>query len=285
MVRINKDKMFDFTLTVILVLACLTVIFPLLYVVSASITPYSEVLRNGGFIVIPKTITFKAYTELFRNGAIGNALMVSTFVTIVGTSISLALTSLVAYPLSRRNLPLRKIFLFMILFTILFSGGIIPTYLIVKGTGLINSLWAMIIPNAMGAFHVLVMKSFFENLPEELFESAKIDGAKEYRLFLQIVVPLSVPVFMTIGLFYAVSRWNELFAAIMYITKRDLFPIQVVIREILMLSESVYDVDVSVPTLSLQMAAVIVASVPIIIVYPFIQRHFVKGMMIGAIKG
>ena len=277
--------MFDFTLTVILVLACLTVIFPLLYVVSASITPYSEVLRNGGFIVIPKTITFKAYTELFRNGAIGNALMVSTFVTIVGTSISLALTSLVAYPLSRRNLPLRKIFLFMILFTMLFSGGIIPTYLIVKGTGLINTLSAMIIPNAMGAFHVLVMKSFFENLPEELFESAKIDGAKEYRLFLQIVVPLSVPVFMTIGLFYAVSRWNELFAAIMYITKRDLFPIQVVIREILMLSESVYDVDVSVPTLSLQMAAVIVASVPIIIVYPFIQRHFVKGMMIGAIKG
>jgi putative aldouronate transport system permease protein len=285
MVKINHDKMFDSMLVVILGLACLTVIFPLLYVVSASITPYSEVLRNGGFIVIPKSITFTAYKELFRNAAIGNSLMVSAFVTVVGTTISLVLTSLVSYPLSRRNLPLRKVFLFLILFTMLFSGGVIPTYLIVKGTGLINTVWAMIIPHAMGAFHVLIMKSFFENLPEELFESAKIDGAKEYRLFLQIVVPLSVPVLMTIGMFYAVSRWNELFAAIMYITKRDLMPVQVVIREILMLSESMYDVDIAVPTLSLQMAAVIVASLPIIIVYPFIQRHFNKGMMIGAIKG
>ncbi|TBL81161.1 carbohydrate ABC transporter permease [Paenibacillus thalictri] len=281
----TKDKWFDASLIALLSLSCIVVIFPLLFVISASITPYAEVMRNGGFVVIPRSVTFTAYVELFKNAEISHSLLVTLFITVVGTILNLVLTSLLAYPLSRRNLPYRKIFLFLILFTMLFNGGIIPTYLIVKATGLMNTVWAMMIPNAIGAFHVLVIKSFFESLPEELFESAKIDGAKEVRLLLQIVIPLSIPVLLTVGLFYAVSHWNELFQAIMYITNRELLPIQVIIREIIMLNDSVSDVAVSVPTLSLQMAAVVIASAPIIAVYPFIQRHFVKGMMIGSIKG
>ncbi|MGG1550231.1 MULTISPECIES: carbohydrate ABC transporter permease [Paenibacillus] len=286
MVRGWEDRIVNAVVIVVLSLAALAAIFPLMYVVSVSITPFSEVLKNGGFILIPKSITFTAYHKLLTETAIPRAFWVTIIITVVGTVVNLLLTLLMAYPLSRRNMPGRSLLLLMVVFTMLFSGGIIPTYLIVKSLGLLDSVWSMILPNAVWSFNVLIMKSFFENLPEELFESARMDGAKEFRILWQIVLPLSVPSMLTIGLFYMVGHWNEFFQAIMYVTDRSLFPLQVVIREILMMTQQpLENAENMLPTETMQMAAVVAASVPIILVYPFIQKHFAKGMLMGAVKG
>ena len=285
MVRGFGDRVFDAVVYIILALVGVAAVFPLLYVVSVSVTPFGEVLRQGGFVVIPRSITFDAYRQFLGRSDITRAFGVTAFITVVGTLINLVLTTLMAYPLSKRNLPGRGIFLFFVVFTLLFSGGIIPTYLVVKGTGLIDTVWAMIIPNAIWSFNVLVMKSFFESLPEELFESARLDGAGELRALWQIALPLSLPVMLTVGLFYAVGHWNEFFQALMYVTDRTLQPLQIVIRGILQQSQSLESAESMVPTATLQMAAVVLASLPILLVYPFIQKHFTKGVLLGSVKG
>ncbi|MEF3303481.1 carbohydrate ABC transporter permease [Paenibacillus sp. GYB003] len=286
MVRGTEDTIFNAINYTILALVGLTVLFPLFFVLSVSVTPMAEVLKNGGYIVFPSRISFTAYRELLGDPAIPRAFMVTLFITVVGTAINMALTLLMAYPLSRKSLPGRSFFLLLILFSMLFSGGLIPLYLTVKATGLLNSVWAMIIPGAIGAFNVLVMKSFFENIPEELIESVRIDGAKEWRILLHIVIPLSLPVMITIGLFYTVGHWNSFFSAIMFITDPKLHPIQVIVRNVLTMAQNpVENIDVPVPTEAVQMAAVVVACFPVIAVYPFVQKHFTKGMLIGSIKG
>ncbi len=286
MVRNLEDKVFNTVVYTILGFCALIAVFPLMYVVSVSITPFGEVLRNGGFILIPREITFTAYKTLLTESNLPQAFKVTVLITVVGTAINLVLTGLMAYPLSRKLLPGRQFFLLMIVFTLIFSGGLIPTYLIVKAVGLLDSIWAMILPNAIWSFNVLIMKSFFESLPEELFESARMDGAKEFRILLQIVAPLSVPVILTIGLFYVVGHWNEFFQAIFYVTDRTLFPLQVIVREILMQSQQpLENADNVMPTQTMQMASVMIASLPVLVVYPFIQKHFTKGMLLGSIKG
>jgi putative aldouronate transport system permease protein len=286
MVRSLDDKIFNTIIYVILGLCGLAAILPILYVVSVSITPFGEVLRNGGFILFPKEITFSAYRTLLTESNIPKAFQITVLITVIGTAVNLVLTGLMAYPLSRRNLPGRNFFLLMIVFTLLFSGGLIPTYLVVKSMGLLDSIWAMILPNAVWSFNVLIMKSFFEGLPEELFESARMDGAKEFRILLQIVTPLSVPVLLTVGLFYLVGHWNEFFQAIFYVTDRTLYPLQVVVREILMQSQQpLENADNMMPTQTMQMASVMIASLPVIVIYPFLQKHFTKGMLLGSIKG
>lgn len=286
MVRGRSDRIFDVLVYAVLLAVALTAVLPLLYVLSISLTPYTEVLKNGGFILFPKSITFEAYKELFADAAIPKAFGVTIFVTVVGSIINLALTLLMAYPLSRKKLRGRTFFLMAVVFTMLFNGGLIPTYLIVRETGLTNTLWSMIIPGAIWTFNLLIMKSFFENLPEELHDSARIDGAGETRVLASIVLPLSIPSIMTVGLFYVVGHWNDFFSAVLYITNRDLYPLQVIVRNILLESANLQqNTDVVLPTVTMQMAAVIFASLPIILVYPFVQKHFTKGMLIGAIKG
>ncbi|CAG7617093.1 carbohydrate ABC transporter permease [Paenibacillus allorhizosphaerae] len=286
MVSRAEDKLFQVVSYFILAVVGLAAVIPLLYVFSVSLTPFAEVLRHGGYVLFPKEITFNAYEKLIGTSTIPRSLGVTVYITVVGTTINLLLTTLVAYPLSRKYLPGRSLFLIMVVFTLLFSGGIIPTYLVVKATGLIDSLWALILPTAVSSFNVLIMKSFFEQLPEELFESARMDGAKEFRILLQLTVPLSLPVMVTVGLFYAVGHWNSFFNAIMYVTDRSLFPLQVVVREILMLSQQpLENAEDQVPTVTMQMAAVIFASLPVLAVYPFLQKHFTKGMLLGSIKG
>lgn len=286
MVRGLDDKIFNAIIYVILGICGLVAILPILYVVSVSITPFGEVLRNGGFILFPKEITFSAYRTLLTESNIPKAFQITVLITVIGTAVNLVLTALMAYPLSRRNLPGRNFFLLMIVFTLLFSGGLIPTYLVVKSMGLLDSIWSMILPNAIWSFNVLIMKSFFEGLPEELFESARMDGAKEFRILLQIVTPLSLPVLLTVGLFYLVGHWNEFFQAIFYVTDRTLYPLQVVVREILMQSQQpLENAENMMPTQTMQMASVMIASLPVIVIYPFLQKHFTKGMLLGSIKG
>ncbi|WP_135556656.1 carbohydrate ABC transporter permease [Paenibacillus cymbidii] len=286
MVKNGSDKLFNAAVYALLGFCGLAAMFPLLFVATVSITPLAEVLKNGGFILIPKHVTFFAYHKLFTESNMPTAFKVTAFITVVGTALNLILTMLLAYPLSRRNLPGRKFFLLIIVITLLFGGGLIPTYLVVKSLGLLDSVWAMIVPNAIWSFNVLIMKSFFEQLPEEVFESARIDGAQETRILLQIIVPLSIPVILTVGLFYLVGHWNEFFQAIFYVTDRSLFPLQVIVRELLMQTQQPLEYAENVlPTMTMQMASVITACLPVIVIYPFIQRHFTKGMLLGSIKG
>lgn len=281
-----KERLFETTVYVILTLLAICVLFPLMYVVSVSLTPFSEVLKNGGFTVIPKKITFEAYALFLNTATIPRAYGVSLFVTIGGTLLNVLLTVLMAYPLSRKTLPGRSAILFLVLFTMMFSGGIIPTYLIVKETALLNTIWSMIIPTAVGTFSLLITKTFFENIPEALIEAARIDGAKEGRVLFGIVGPMSLPVIATISTFYGVMHWNEFFSAIMYITDTSLYPLQVVLRSILNASlTSEINMEQTVPTTTLQMAGVVLTAVPVVAAYPFVQRYFTQGMLIGSVKG
>lgn len=285
MVTGREDRVVNGVVYTLLTLVAVVSVFPLLFVVSASLTPYSEVLRNGGYVVIPSEFTLDAYRQLLAKPEIPRAFGVTVFVTVVGTAINMVLTTLMAYPLSRKDLPGRSVFLFAVLFTMMFGAGLIPTYLIVKATGLLDTVWAMIIPGAIWVFNVLIMKTFFENLPQELIESARIDGASEFRILLRIVMPLSVPVLLTLGLFYAVGHWNEFFSAIIYIRDQDLLPLQVVVRNLIAQSQSMENIEAAVPTVTVQMAAVVVAAIPMIVIYPFIQKHFQKGVLLGSVKG
>ncbi|WP_018751146.1 carbohydrate ABC transporter permease [Paenibacillus sanguinis] len=286
MVKGKSDKLFDMVVYLLLTLVAVVAIFPIMYVVSMSLTPYSEVIKNGGFVIIPKNLSFEAYIRIFEDPALLRSMSVTVFVTVVGTAINLLLTTLAAYPLSRKGLPGRSGLLLYIVITMMFSGGLIPTYLIVQSLNLLDTVWALIVPGAIATFNVLVMKSFFESLPEEIFESAKIDGAREFRILWKIVLPLSVPSVMTVGLFYMVGHWNSFFSAVLYITDTNLHPLQVIIRNMLLMTQNnELQAEVTVPTAAMQMAAVVTASLPIIMVYPFIQKHFTKGMLLGAVKG
>lgn len=285
MVAGREDRIVNGVVYTLLALVAVVSVFPLLFVLSASLTPYSEVLRNGGYVVIPSEFTLDAYRQLLEEPAIPRAFGVTVFITVVGTAINMVLTTLMAYPLSRKDLPGRTIFLLAVLFTMMFSGGLIPTYLIVKATGLLDTIWAMIIPSAIWVFNVLIMKTFFEHLPQELIDSARVDGAGEFYILLRIVLPLSIPVMMTLGLFYAVGHWNEFFHAILYIRDQDLLPLQVVVRNIFQRSQSTENPEAALPTVTMQMAAVVVAAIPMILVYPFIQKHFQKGVLLGSVKG
>lgn len=286
MVTSWQDRLFNTVNYIGLSLVVLAVVFPLFYVIAVSLTPFSEVLKNGGFVVFPRSITFESYTIFLNDSLIPRAYGVTIFITVVGTALNLVFTSLMAYPLSKPYLPGRNILLFLVAFTLLFNGGVVPTYLIVKMTGLVNSVWSMIIPSIVWSFNLLIMKTFFSNLPSELDEAARIDGAGELRILAQIVLPLSMPVMATVGLFYAVGHWNEFFQAIMYINDSDKYPLQVILRNILASAMMPpMDAEDVLPSESLQMSAVVLSALPIIVVYPFVQKYFTQGMLLGSVKG
>lgn len=281
-----NDRIFNAVNYFFLTLIVLTIVFPLFYVVSVSLTPYSEVLKHGGFVVFPTRITFESYALFLNDSLIPRAYGVTAFITVVGTALNLLLTALMAYPLSKRDLPGRTVLLFLVVFTLLFSGGVVPTYLVVKMTGLVNSVWAMIVPSIIWSFNLLIMKTFFEGLPKEVEEAARIDGAGELRILGGIVLPLSMPVMATVGLFYAVGHWNEFFQAIMYIHDSGKFPLQVILRNILASAMMPpMDAEDVLPSESLQMSAVVLSALPIVVVYPFVQKYFTQGMLLGAVKG
>ncbi|MBD0379738.1 carbohydrate ABC transporter permease [Paenibacillus sedimenti] len=273
----------------ILIAISIVTLFPFFYVAMVSVTSESEVIRKG-IVLIPDQFVWGAYKTVF-SGSFGilTAYKITLLRTGIGTLLNMIATTLAAYVLSRKGLPGRSSILFMIIFTILFSGGTIPTYLVVKSLGLIDSLWALILPGLVSAFNLIIIKGFFEQLPSELLESATVDGAGELTMLWRIVLPLSLPSIVTIGLFYAVGHWNSYFDGVLYINDRSLWPLQVVLRTILLQSQmqdvSQQSNDASVSSVAIQMAAVIVSTVPILLVYPFVQKHFAKGVLIGAVKG
>ncbi|MCS7458669.1 carbohydrate ABC transporter permease [Paenibacillus doosanensis] len=282
------SRLFDAANTLFLIACSLITLFPFLYILATSLAPLQQVLR-GGVILWPETFTWDAYRTIFSNTHFVRSLYTTFFITVVGTFTNLLLTTFMAYPLAKKRLKGRGVILFLVVFSILFNGGLIPSYMIVKSLGLINTVWSLIIPGAISAFNLIIMKNFFQAIPEELEEAARIDGCKNWGVLFRIVLPLSMPALATFTLFYAVGHWNQFFAAVMYVTKPNLWPIQVVLRQMI-IEGSTQDFEVAmgelkiIPT-TIKMAAIIVATVPILFVYPFLQKHFAKGVLLGSVKG
>jgi multiple sugar transport system permease protein/putative aldouronate transport system permease protein len=258
-------------------------------VISTSIAPNKQVNESGGLVLLPHSVDFGAYRSLFAGGVVTQALFVSVFVTVIGTLLSLTVSALLAYSLARPGFTAGRPILLVVLFSMLFSPGIIPTYLVVKGAGLLDSIWALIVPTMVSAFNVIVLRAFFANLPSEITESARIDGAGELKTFGYIVLPLSKAVLSVIGLFYAVSYWNAFFSALLYLNDSKLWPLQLVLRTYVINDTQLGSAELGTerlpPQASIQMAILVVSIVPILVVYPFLQRHFAKGVLTGAVKG
>ena len=273
----------------VLLVFCAAVIIPFVGVISTSVAPNKQINESGGLVLFPESVSFAAYESLFAGGVVTQALFVSVFVTVVGTALSLTASCLLAYALSRPSFVAGRPILLVILFSMLFSPGIIPTYLVVKGVGLLDSIWALIVPTMVSAFNVIVLRAFFMNLPNEITESARIDGAGELKIFGYIVLPLSKAVLSVIGLFYAVAYWNAFFGALLYLNDSKLWPLQLVLRTYVIndtqLGSAELGTELLPPQASIQMAILVVSIVPILIIYPFLQRHFAKGVLTGAVKG
>lgn len=265
-------------------------LFPFVYVLATSLSPMEQVLR-GGLILWPEKLAWDAYDTIFSNRNFVRSLWMSVVITVTGTFINLALTSLMAYPLAKKRLRGRNTILFLVVVTMLFSGGLIPTYLVVKNMHLLNTIWSVILPGSISAFNLIIMKNFFNSIPEELEEAARIDGCRNFGVLFRIVLPLSMPALATFTLFYAVGHWNNFFSAVMYINKPDLWPIQVLLRQMIIegsveqFQNASLEVSAQVLPQTIKMAATIVATVPILLIYPFLQKHFAKGVLLGSVKG
>ena len=276
---------------IILTIACALVILPFVGIVSTSLATPEQVTEAGGFVLLPTGIDLSAYRMIFAGGVVTQALWVSVLVTVVGTAISLALTTTLGWALSRRGAFGVRAMLLLVLVSLLFNPGMIPSYLVVQRLGLLDSLWALIIPTSVSAFNVVVVRAFFVQLPQEVIDSARIDGATEWQLFRRIGLPLSKPVLAVVGLFYGVGYWNAFFSALLYLSDASKWPLQLVLRTYVVDGTQLGSQDLGIdasslpPQTSLQMAILVVSVVPVLLVYPFLQRHFAKGMLTGAVKG
>jgi multiple sugar transport system permease protein/putative aldouronate transport system permease protein len=276
---------------VVLVICCAVVILPFLSVVSTSIADQKQITNAGGYVLWPNHPSLNAYRAIFNGGVVTRALMVSITITVVGTILSLAATTALAYGLSRTGSFAHKPILMVVLFALLFGPGIIPNYLVIKELGLLNSYWSLILPTLINAFNVIVIRAFIMNIPQDLIDSAKIDGATEMQVLRRIVLPLSKAVLAVVGLFFAVGYWNNFFNALLYINDTTKWPLQLVLRTYVVNNAPLGSDQLQVsaealpPPQSLQMAILVISLVPILLVYPFLQRHFSKGVMVGAVKG
>ncbi|MDF2921443.1 MAG: sugar transporter permease [Paenibacillaceae bacterium] len=286
-----SDKMLDVPIYAILSVMMIITVYPLLYVALASFSDASQLVGHKGLIYKPLGFSLEAYKSVFSNPGIITGYKNTLFILVFGVTVNLVMTSLGAYVLSRRNVMWNKAFMFIIVLTMFFNGGLIPFYLIVKGVGLTNSLWSTILPFSISTFNLIIMRTSFMAIPESLEESAKIDGANHFIILLRIILPLSMPVIAVMILYYAVEKWNGWFYASVFIKDRNLFPLQLTLREILIanstdsMMEGANAGDRFQIGETIKYATIMVASVPILVLYPFVQKYFVKGVMVGALKG
>ena len=287
------SRVFDAINYTVITLAALITILPFFYIVGASFASEYELSVRPMFI-IPQDVTLDAYKYIFSSNKLVQSFGNSVFITVVGTIINLFFTVTFAYPLSKKYLRARGFLLNMVIFSMFFSGGMIPSYILISNwLGMKNSYWSVLIPGAISAYNLMIVKNFFQGIPQELEESAHIDGCNDLSTLIKIVLPLSLPVLATFGLFYAVGHWNAYFGAMIYMTgAREKWPLQVILREIIVMSTTsagdmaLMDPNfVEPPEQSIKMAVIVVATVPIMCVYPFLQKYFVKGVMVGALKG
>ncbi|MBO9607134.1 MAG: carbohydrate ABC transporter permease [Paenibacillaceae bacterium] len=278
---------------VVLTLLSISFLLPFVSVLSSSFVGESELIRRGSFILVPEQLNLAAYRVLLSKGStIYQAYLVTILRVSVGTLLNLLFTATMAYGLAKKAMPGRNVVVSLVFVTMLVEGGLVPSYLLIKGLHLLDTFWVMIVPGLISAWNLIIMRNFFMQLPPELEESATMDGASPLTVLLRVVIPLSLPTFVTIGLFYAVAHWNAWFDATIYINKPALQPLQVFLRRVVLtmtadqLNPAMRVTLIERPTdLSLKSAVIVLTTVPILLVYPFLQKHFVKGVMIGSIKG
>jgi putative aldouronate transport system permease protein len=286
--NLNGNWLYHTLIYVVLAITALLCFLPFLKIFAGSFTTNDELMARR-IVFIPHHFSLDAYRTIFSNDVIPHSLLVTVYITVLGTLINLFFTAITAYALSRRKMKAQRAIMLLIVFTMLFEGGMIPTYLVVKNLHLLNTLWAVMVPNAINAFNLILMRNFFMQLPEELFDAAKIDGCGEMTTLWKIVMPLSKAALATFALFYSVAHWNSFFTAFLYINDLDKWPIQVWLRQLIVMAVGDFS-DIAttadaVPTESLKMATIVVATLPILLVYPFLQKHFTKGIMVGSVKG
>jgi putative aldouronate transport system permease protein len=292
MIKESKgDKLFLFSIYFILFLVLIIVLYPLIYVLSSSFSSPAAV-TSGRVILWPVDFSLKGYEKLLLTPQIMSGYANSLFYTTAGTLISVILTVMIAYPLSRKSFFGRKILMMLLTFTLLFTGGLIPTYMVVKQMGLINSRWALLIPNAVWVWQVIIARTFFQtSIPDELIDSSEIDGCSDIRFLSSVVIPLCKPIIAVLVLFYAVGQWNAYFDALIYLKSAGLYPLQLILRSIIINNNSSSAGDalkfVEKQQLAelLKYSLIVVASLPVLILYPFVQRYFVQGLLIGSVKG
>ncbi|WP_062104504.1 carbohydrate ABC transporter permease [Bacillus niameyensis] len=284
------ERLFDFCNVLFMIVLILVTLYPFLYVLFSSISDPGLLAQNTGILYKPLGFTFKAYKLVFENPMIMIGYMNTIFYVVVGTAVNILLTSIGAYALSRKNVMLAKPIMMMIVFTMFFSGGLIPTYLLINELGMMNTRWSLIIPNAISVWNLIIMRTSFKGIPESLEESARIDGANDFTILFKIILPLSLPVIAVMILFYGVGHWNSYFSAMIYLRDNSLWPLQLVLREILITNSTdgfitgVGGGDRYPIGETVKYATIIVATLPILFMYPFLQKYFVKGVMIGSIK-
>ena len=289
--KLKSLTIFEVCLIIFLSILALITIYPFYNVLITSVANTQAIATHTPYL-LPYTVDWTGYKTILEDQYFFKSLGVTLFVTIVGTVINMFLSITGAYVLSKKDLIGRKVILWFILFTMLFGGGLVPTYLVNKEYGLVNSIWAMILPCAISTYYMIIMKNYFMSLPAGLIEAAKIDGANEWVVLTKVILPISLPFMSTFALFYSVERWNEWWNALLYINQRDLMPLQMYLREVLInfntqlsaQAQVVVGTQTKVYMQSVQMATIVVATVPILCVYPFVQKHFVKGIMIGSLK-
>jgi len=284
------ERVFDVSNTALMLILVLVTLYPFLYVLFASFSDPSELIGHRGPLLWPAGFSAESYKLVFQNPMITIGYLNTLIYVVVGTALNLILTSFAAYALSRRGVRFVGPIMFGIVFTMFFSGGLIPTYLNMKNLGLLDSRWVMILPSAISTWNLLVMRTSFAGIPLALEESARIDGANDFKILFRIFIPVSLPIMAVMTLFYGVAHWNSFMDAMIYIRDRDLYPLQLVLQEILIttstdsMTAGVADVDKGLVQETIKYATIIVATVPILLLYPFLQRYFVKGVMLGSIK-
>jgi len=291
--RSRGDLVFDIFIFIIMSLFMFICLYPLHFILIASVSDPNQVLI-GNVLLTPSGFTLDGYARILQDQRIWTGYRNTLLYATIGTTINVTLTLTAGYALSRKDLPGRKWILLVIIFTMFFNGGMIPTFIVVRNLGLLDTMWAMVLPNAVHIWNLMITRSFFETtIPDELHEAASIDGCSTFRFFLQIVLPLSKAIIAVMVLFYAIIHWNTFFAALIYLTSPDRFPLQIILRNILLMNQpDAALVDDAVTLLERQRLSelikygvIVVASVPVLAMYPFVQRYFVKGVMIGSIKG
>ncbi|MBP1044152.1 carbohydrate ABC transporter permease [Vagococcus sp. BWB3-3] len=293
--RSREDKLFDVVNTILITVIVLLIFYPILFVVAASLSDPTKIF-DSPILLWPKGFTFNGYRKVFENRDIWIGFKNAVIYTGLGTMINVLMTTLAAYPLSRRDFKGRNIITFLFTFTMFFSGGLIPTYLVNQKLGIINTIWVMILPGAVGVYNMIIMRTYFQqNIPRELEESAFIDGCTDMQLLWKVVLPLSTPIIAVMMMFYGVGRWNGYFDAMIYLSDRELFPLQLILREILIQNQmgdaanqqimSSSQAEVSMIKQTIKYSVVVISSIPVLLFYPIVAKYFEKGIMVGAIKG
>lgn len=288
----SSDRLLKVIIYILLTIFAIYCVIPFVTVISSSLSSESSILRDG-YSILPNEFTFAAYNLIFKDDTIYRSYGVTIFVTVVGTALAMLVTCALAYPLSIRALKFKNGINFYVYFTMLFHGGLVANYLLIsKVLGMKDSIWVLIIPALVSPWNMFLMRNFFKSIDESLAESAKIDGANDIYIFYKIVLPISLPAIATVGLFYAMSFWNKWFEAMLFISDENKFPLQYLVMRIMnnadfanQLSAKISLPSYVVPTLSTRLATTVVTIGPIIFLYPFLQKYFVKGLMVGAVKG